>query len=207
MMCLIKRARWLSFALVLSIAGVAVAAGSQSYSQKFTVKHPGKPTGVTISAAGPVQPKTITLTFPAGTKINQRATPRCTPTLSCPGAALLGWGTATLRVNGTGVTQSMPITVYNRKGGLLLLVWAPGTGQIPLEPTLSGRTLTLSVPTLPVTLKALKLTINKVGKGPGAYMRTPATCPKAGVWKFTARFDYPNGTSTTRTSRSACVKH
>jgi hypothetical protein len=205
MICLLKRARWLSFALVLSIAAAAVAAGSQSYSQKFTVKHPGKPTGMTVSAAGPVQPKTITLTFPAGTKINQKATPRCTPTLSCPGAALLGSGTATVRV--IGVTQPMPITVYNRKGGLLLLVLAPGTGNIPLEPTLSGRTLTLSVPALPVTLKALKLTINKVGKGLGAYMRTPATCPKTGVWKFTARFAYPNGTSTTRTSRSACVKH
>ncbi len=205
MRCLTKRARWLSVLLVLCIAGAAVAAGSQRYSQKFTVKHPGKPTGMTLSAAGKVPPKTVTLTFPAGTRINQKATPRCTPSLSCPGGALLGTGTATVRI--IGVTQPLPITVYNRNGGLLLLVTAPGTGTIPLEPTLSGRKLTLDVPALPVTLLALKLTINKIGKGTAAYMRTPATCPKTGAWKFTARFGYANGTGTTRTSRSACVKH
>ena len=204
-MRVIKRARWLSFVLVVCIAGAAVAAGSQSYSQRFSGKHPGKPTGVTFSAAGKVQPNTILLTFPAGTKINQRATPRCTPALSCPGAALLGRGTATVRI--LGVTQSLPITVYNRTGGLLLVVWVPGTGGIPLEPTLSGLKLTLSVPNLGVTLTALKLTINKIGKGAGAYMRTPPTCPKTGAWRSTARFDYPNGTGITRTSRSACVKH
>ena len=206
MMCLIRRARWLTVVLVLSIAGAAVAAGSQSYSQKFTAKHPGKPTGVTFSAAGKVQPTTVTLTFPAGTKINQKATPRCTAAGSCPGGSQLGTGSATVRI--LGVSNMLPVTAYNRSGGLLLVIQVPGIGGITLLPTLSGRKLTVAVPALPsTTLIALKLTINKVGKGTHAYMRTPSTCPKTGAWKSSARFAYANGTGITRTSRSACVKH
>ena len=194
---------------LLALASVAVAAGiTQTYSQKFTTTHPGQVSGMSFRAGGSPQAKSVTLTFPAGTVINTKAVARCTGASSCPAASKVGAGTATVRV--AGAAAGLAATAYNRAGGMVIIIPAP-IGSVVLRPTLSGRKLSITIPSLKVagsavTLVSLKLDINAIGSGTKAYLRTPASCPKAKVWTFTGRFTYSGGRSRTLTSRSACVK-
>jgi hypothetical protein len=47
--------------------------------------------------------------------------------------------------------------------------------------------------------------IDKVATGKHAYITTPVTCAKGGR-KFTAKFDYTEGTSKTLTARPPCTR-
>jgi hypothetical protein len=196
--------------VVLTAASVALAASNgQTYSQRFTAKHPGKPSGMTFQAAGQVQASSVTLTFPTGTKINTAALKRCTNAPSCPKASSIGAGTATVSV--AGMSLQLPVTAYNRGSGMVLVVSDP-LGPVVLKPSLTGRTLTLTLPTLslggvPVTVTALKLTVSKIVSGRKAYITTPKTCPPSGAWTFSGRFTYPNAPAQTIKSPSACTKH
>jgi hypothetical protein len=216
----IRRRRYALFAATLAAAAlttsIALAATQQNYTQKFTVKKPGQSTGMSFRANQPgaqaVSAKKVTLTFPAGTKINTGALAKCTNPSSCPAKSKLGTGTATVILG----TAQLPLgaTAYNRAGGIALVVMDPTnpTQPIVLKPVLVGNKLILNIPTLtkgPFTLilADLSVTVQKIGSGSKAYMRTPATCAKGGTWTFTGQFDYVDGTSQTKTSKSACVKH
>lgn len=189
-------------------ASVALAATTQTYSQKFTTKHPGQSTGLTFAAsstgtggAAPVQAKTVTLTFPAGTKIDTGAV---------KSGAEVGSGKATVLVGGV-TAMSLDVTASNRKGGMTLSVVNPLGHPIVLKPGLSGGKLTLLIPKFNVAgqtiiLSKLSLSISKAGSAKRPYARTPKKCP-AGGWKFTGSFVYVDGTKQTLTSKSACVKH
>ena len=197
-------------AITLAAASAAVAAsGGQSYAQKFTAKRPGQPTGVTFRAAGPVQANSVTLTFPKGTKINTAALTRCANTANCPPASKIGSGTAT--VSFAGATPSLPVTAYNRAGGMVLVVAIAPT-PVVLEPTLSGRKLQVSLPALslggvPISVTGLQLTVSKIASGHKAYIKTPSRCPSSGRWLFTGSFTYPSAPPRTIKSLSACKKH
>jgi hypothetical protein len=200
-----------SAALALTATSVALAASSaQTYSQKFTVKRPGRPSGVTFQAAGPVQADSVTLTFPAGTKINTAALKRCTNPSSCPIASRIGSGTATASVAGTAL-PALSVAAYNRATGMVLVVSDP-LGPVVLKPSLTGRTLNVALPALsvggqPITITSLRLTVSKIGSGGKAYITTPKTCPASGGWMFSGRFTYPNAPAQVIKSRSACTKH
>jgi hypothetical protein len=208
-----------SLAVAASVSAVALAATQQTYSQKFTVKHPGQPTAMTLSASvsakgGAQQVKTVTLTFPAGTKINTGAVVKCVHAAACPAASKVGLGKAPVLVGGS--RSTFLVLAYNRAGGMVLVFSNPVGASTVLKPAFApGSKLVIAVPKLisfgpppgPV-LSSLSLTINKVGTAKTPYLRTPASCPKSGAWTFTGRFVYPAGTPTvSSTSKSACVKH
>ena len=189
-------------------ASVAHAAPTQTNGQKFTTKHPGQSTGLTFAAsstgtggAAPVQAKTVTLAFPAGTKIDTGAV---------KSGAEVGSGKATVLIGGL-APMSLDVTASNRKGGMTLSVSNPLGTPIVLKPGLSGGKLTLIIPKFSVSgqtivLSKLALSISKAGTAKRPYARTPKSCP-AGGWKFTGSFAYLDGSKQTLTSKSACVKH
>lgn len=201
-------------------ASAALAATQQTYSQKFTVKRPGQPTGMTFKATAkdpkepighiPAQVRKVTLTFPAGTKIDTNAVARCVKASSCPAGSQIGSGTAIVQFS----TTRTPITakVYNRAGGLFIVFKTPIQTTVVLTPTLKGGQLTLTVPplsigTVKLTLTSMSLTIKKLGSAAHPYARTPSSCPKSGAWTFRARFDYVNKTVKKLSSASPCMKH
>jgi hypothetical protein len=198
-------------------ATVALAATQQTYSQKFTTKHPGKSSGMTFSAAAsdptgapPVQAKRVVLTFPAGTRVNTGAVSRCVNASKCPAKSQIGSGQAVVLL-GT-APQKLSVAAYNRAGGMVLAISNPLGAPVILKPTLSGSTLTLQIPSLrygavAILLTRLSLNIKQQGVGPKAYVRTPAACPKAGAWTFGAKFSYIDGTVTSLSSRSPCTAH
>ena len=206
-------------ALAAFSASAALAATQQTYSQKFTVKRPGQPTGMTFKASArdpktlgqiPVQVRKVTLTFPAGTKIDTSAVARCVKAETCPAASQIGSGTATVKFSTTSTT--IKAKVYNRAGGLFLVFTTPFGTTVVLNPTLKAGQLTLSVPPLKVgqlklVLASMSLTINKLGSRAHPYARTPSSCPKSGAWTFRARFDYVNKTVKKLSSTSPCTKH
>lgn len=195
---------------VVLTTSVAFAASQQTYSQKFTVKHPGQSAGMSFSAAGSTQAKTVTLTFPPGTKINTGALPKCFNTSACPAKSKIGSGQATVMLAMSPIR--LPVTAYNRAHGMALAIKSSLGAPVVLAPTLSQGKLTITIPSLqvgdaPLVLTDLKLTISKIGTGSKAYVKTPPSCPKQGAWTFTGMFGYADGTATTLTSQSACVRH
>lgn len=198
-------------AVAIAATSVAVAASNgQSYSQKFTVKRLGKPSGMTFQAAGQVQASSVTLTFPRGTKINTSILTKCTSATSCPASSRIGSGTATVSV--AGATLPLPVAAYNRAGGMVLVVTNPLGAPVVLQPSLSGRKLQVTLPALsvggvPITVTGLELTVTKIRSGHKAYITTPSRCPRSGAWTFTGYFTYPNSPATTIKSRTACKKH
>jgi hypothetical protein len=201
-------------------ASAALAATQQTYSQKFTVKHPGRATGMTFKATAtdpkepighiPAQVRKVTLTFPPGTKIDTSAVTRCVKVDACPAASQIGSGTATVKFSNQHST--IPAKVYNRAGGLFLVFTTPFGTTVVLKPALKAGQLILTVPpltlgTIKLTLSSMSLTIKKAGAASHPYARTPSSCPNSGKWTFKARFDYVNKTVKKLSSASPCTKH
>jgi hypothetical protein len=192
---------------------IAVAATTQTYSQKFTTTHPGRETATTLKwytfhgahSQLITQPKTVTLTFPKGMKID-------------PGAVRsggnLGSGMATF---GQG-TPPRPITIVNRTtpghvGDGITLVISNSVGisySLKAQYAGMGTQLVIPVPTFripPAVLTGISVVI-KGGSTHRPYLKTPSICPSSKAWKFSATFVYPAGTPTqVLNSTSACVKH
>ena len=199
-------------------ASVAIAATIQTYSQKFSVKHPGKSTGMTFSAkardssgGAPTPAKRVVLTFPAGTKINAGALPKCTNANNCPASSQLGTGKAKVFLGSVGLP--FDAKVYNRTGGLLVVINNPTDPAHPvvLKPRLVGLKLILDFPKLTVggtraIVAEVSVTTNKVGSGARAYTTTPKSCPSNHAWTFRSQFSYEDGTSKSMTSKSACTR-
>jgi hypothetical protein len=187
------------------MCAVALAGTIQTYSQKFTVKHPGQATGMTLrtsaratGGATPKQPKTVTLTFPSGMKLDP---------FSIGATAKIGSGTATFIG-----TPARTVTVYNRRPtGMTLVISNPVGMSVTMNGQYAhmGGQLVLTIPKFripPAVLSGLSLSI-KAGSTKQPFMRTPTKCP-AGGWKFSAAFVYPAGTPReVLSSTSACVKH
>lgn len=222
----LPRKRWALIGALLAAmltTSVALAAVQQTYSQKFTAKKPNQSTGMTFTATqpgtAPVAAKSVTLTFPAGTKINSAAIPRCAQPPSCPAKSKLGSGSAVMLVAGVPITLS-GVSVYNTSGGLTVVVDSglPGVPPAALPIARSGLKLTLNLPpgfpvpvpgagTVTGLLFSLSITTGKQGTANKPYLKTPSTCPKGNAWTFKSNFAYYDGSSKSLTSNSACVKH
>jgi hypothetical protein len=212
-----RRYMLLGATLAALTASVALAATQQTYSQKFSVKKPGQSTGMTFkssthdpSAPGGVATavRTVTLTLPAGAKINNGAVAKCVNPPSCPAKSKVGSGSATSNVAGNAVPTS--VVAYNRAGGLVLVIANPLGAPIVLQPSLAGGKLTLTLPDLSfgvvkIVVTDLSLTINKIGSGKKAFTTTPRTCPKSHAWLFQGAFSYADGTRKSLTAKSACT--
>jgi hypothetical protein len=194
----------LAAALMCSVALAGTA--MQTYSQKFTTAHPGQATGMTLRwTTGPpprsslvVQPRTVTLTFPTGTKIDGGAVTR---------GAKVGSGTAVFGAS----TPARPVIAYDAGLTGITLVIPNSVGvsySLNAKYTDMGRELVIRIPTFripPAVLTGLSLTI-KGGSAKRPYLKTPSSCPTGG-WKFSAVFVYSGLPTETLSSTSACVKH
>jgi predicted Zn-ribbon and HTH transcriptional regulator len=211
-------------AVMLAVAAIAMAATDTTYTQTYTNKKAGKSTGTffkttsidSSNTANNMQPsptRRLTITFPKGTKINQKAAPFCKQLQEdepngnvCPKKTKIGDGHAEARLKFNG-TAPIPATVtaYNRKKGLWLYIvpQAPGQAPIVLKPKFKGLRLITNVPPLCVlndcatngeaVLTEFDLTTKAIKKHKKVFLTTPAKCTKAG-WTFKALFEYDPGT-------------
>jgi hypothetical protein len=110
---------------------VAIAAGGHTYSQKFTTVHPKTASGMTFSAAQtaavPVQAKTVTLAFPAGTEIDRGALAKCPNRPPLRRRRRSGRGKAT-------VGLAVDVAAYNCAGAMALVVTNPLGPAVLLTP-------------------------------------------------------------------------
>jgi predicted Zn-ribbon and HTH transcriptional regulator len=164
--------------LALAVTAIAMAESEQSgtttqnYTQTYSQKKGGKPTGTTFQTTSSnsaneeqnKQPKRATnfdITFPKGTKINNKAVPACSageaefnqvnnPDEACPKGSKIGAGKVSARLPYPNTAElNGTVTAYNAKKGLLLyvVIQAPGAAQtLVLKPTFHGLTLKTAVP-------------------------------------------------------------
>ena len=161
--------------LTLALAAVAFAAQGtsgttvQQYDQTYSAKRTNKSTGTTFgtSSTDPQnprnkQPKRVTnfdITFPRGSKIDNKAAPQCkaneqdfanaqNPDDACPKGSPLGGGEVAARTPFNGVADfTGQVYAYNAKKGLLLFVNVQSANQtLLLKPKFRGRRLLTAVP-------------------------------------------------------------
>jgi hypothetical protein len=167
----------LAGALMLVVTAVAIGASAtsgttvQNYTQTFSAKKPATSAGTTFETSSTdeqnprnKQPKRVTnfdLTFPAGTKIDNKAAPQCAateadfanetnPDKACPKGSKIGSGTVAARLPFSGTNDlNGTVTAYNANKGLLLyvLIQSPLGNQVLLiKPKFQGIRLLTQVP-------------------------------------------------------------
>jgi hypothetical protein len=164
-------------ALMLVVAAVAMGASAtsggtvQNYDQTFSAKKPNTSVGTTFSTTSTdesnprnKQPKRVTnfdLTFPKGTKIDNKAIPQCkatesdfanqadNPDKACPKGSKIGAGTVSARLPFQSADLTGTVRGYNANKGLILYVaiQSPlGTQTLVLTPKFQGLNLKTIVP-------------------------------------------------------------
>lgn len=230
---------------LLQLTGVAIAIGGlviasvafasplfkQTADIKLTASKAGASSGFKASIASsdtgaplgkPQALKTLTVTFPKGTRFNFKSTAikQCTASLlelvgtkgaACPAKSRIGTGTA--MANGAPVFPRIPeaATAYAGKGKLIFLI-APSAGvgkTLVLEGTVSANKLTTPVPVLSesgltIVITELNLSVKKVGSGKQAFV-TAGQCGK-GKFTVSSRFVYYTGSPVSLSSSSHCGK-
>ena len=220
---------------LVAAPALAATRSEHKFSMTFSKKAPATATGVsfltdrfayTPPAVGrPADrvAKTVFVMAP-GTRTDTRAVTRCSEKaarsiLGCPAGSKVGSGTATAI---TGISTLDPVTlkvaVYAAKNGL----WAHLTGLsdevIPLAMT--ANKITAEVPRScnpggsladdcangDTVLKTLDIKIARKAKGRRALIRTPAACPKSGVWTNRAIYTYVNGDTEVQSQTTPCRK-
>jgi len=163
---------------ILTLAVAAVAIGDtatsgttqQTYTQTYSVKKPLKAAGTTFglsstdetNTARNKQPKRTTnfdITFPKGSKIDNKAAPQCkatdadfanaqTPDDACPKGSALGSGAVAARTPFNGVADfTGTVNAYNAPKGLILFVNVQSANQtLVLRPKFKGLKLLTTVP-------------------------------------------------------------
>lgn len=168
--------------LTLALAAIAMAASEtsgttvQQYDQSYSAKKPKRSTGTTFSTSSTDdsntarnrQPKRVTnfdITFPRGSKIDNKAAPQCkateedfaaaeTPDDACPRGSRLGRpgpngdGEVAARTPFNGIADfTGQVYAYNANKGLLLFVNVQSANQtLLLKPKFRGRRLLTTVP-------------------------------------------------------------
>jgi hypothetical protein len=161
--------------LTLAMAAIAMAASQtsgntvQNYDQTYSQKKRGVSTGTKFQTSSSdetnprnKQPKRVTnfdITFPKGSKINNKAIPQCkadqndfasaeTPDDACPKGSRIGGGEVAARTPFNGVADfTGEVFAYNANKGLLLFVNISSANQtLLLNPKFKGLKLLTPVP-------------------------------------------------------------
>lgn len=220
--------------LLLASTGVALASSqfTQTSNIALTASKAGASTGfkAALKSADPGEPggkpqalKTLTITFPAGTKFNfkSKAIKPCTATdieikgtkgTACPTKSKIGSGSA--EANATPVFP-VPLpesaTAFASKSDLIFLLLPKGSAGLALvlHGKVAANKVTVDVPLLqegPLTsvLSALELSVNKLGKGKSSFV-TAGKC-KGGKFTVGSSFVYYAGAAQQLSSSSKCSK-
>jgi len=212
--------------LSLTLAGVALAAFTQTSNITFTAHKAGKTTGIKadVSSSDPsvTQPKAakvLVVTFPSKTKFNL-GTPLITAcTLSdaklaagaaCPSKSLIGSGSAVANAYPLASTVPAAVKAYVAGPNSMVMIATANVGttmRTIIHATVSGSKLTIPVPTpvvatIKVVLVTLKLNVPAKGSGKEALI----TAGKCSAHKFVVKshFVYVDGSTFNTTDSSAC---
>lgn len=206
-------------AVLLASLGLTIAVGGASakktpaqssgpmYTLSFSPNHPKYSTALTINLSAATQPTSVSIQLPAGVVINAKHFPLCTDVPTCEPSTQVGSGSATVTYNGYVIPLSFE--VFNRTGGLAIVINNPNGSPVVVEPTLSGSTLTIQYPNgtykgLPIVVDKISLTFDQAGSGASAYVRTPTTCPKGG-WISQGTFTFSTGSTSTVKASATCA--
>jgi hypothetical protein len=215
--------------LALALAGVAFAAFYQNGSITLTAFKEGVSTGIKAnlysgdrSGKAPWVTKTVTVTFPKGTKFNLGQFKACTLSdsqiehgSSCPSASKVGTGsaTATTDINGKAAGSfTGTVSAYVRGVGKMIEVVKTKLGSttsiVVINTTTKGNVLAISVPPLkfgayPIVLTSLTLNVKpKLGTGHVPLIKA-GECVK-NQWVVKTHFVYTNGKTKDLKSSSFC---
>ncbi len=213
--------------LSLTLAGVALAAFTQTSNITLTAHKAGTPTGIKAnvsstdpSATQPKAAKLLVVTFPSKTKFNL-GTPLVTACrlsdaklaagAACPGKSLIGSGSAV--ANAYPLASSVPAKVKSYVSGpdsMVMVATAHVLGSTMrtiIHATVTGPKLKIPVPTpvvstIKVVLVSLKLNVPAKGSGKQALI----TAGKCTAHKFPVKshFVYEDGSTFNTTSSSTC---
>jgi hypothetical protein len=236
--------------VVLAVAAVAMATTTTTFDQKYidakgkVSKKTGASVGTSFSTTStedanpdknnqPKSTRQFNITFPAGTKVDQKAAPQCknldeSANDPCPKNTKIGSGHAKVRLPYPGFADiDALVTAYNRKGGLFLYVVPQFPNQAPvvLKPKFDGLTLKTSTPPNCVAstnqngrcvdssgnpgteavLVEFDLKTKATKKGKHTFLKSPTKC-KGGSWTFKANITYDDGSSVSKSSKTPCKK-
>jgi hypothetical protein len=210
----------LGLVAVLALATTAHAGPRADYRQEFTTATPGASTGVDTRLvyknpadpnAKPFPVREEQFTLPEGTTFDNAVVPPCQASdlevmlleeSACPPESRIGGGEGTTMSGFPGAGET-PITIVGWEYGTGTLLLA-GAKQYHLRQTTrlrrDGRVITAQVPHSPggppdgeSALRRAHSLFTARSLGTRAYVRTPPTCPDAGVWTFAARFTFADG--------------
>ena len=184
---------------------ISGAPTGETYSLSFSPNVVKDSAGLTLTLTSPQQPLSVTVGLPAGAALNPSALPMCSTPPACEPSTQVGSGTATVGYN----QYVIPLifAIYNRPGGLAIVVSEPNATPVVVLATWAGTTLTIPYPTgtykgVPIVIEKLGLTFNQTGTGAGAYIRNPPTCPKGG-WVSQSTFSFATGATTAQVNAAA----
>jgi hypothetical protein len=182
--------------------GRAVAAsGGNSFKFSFSPNKPGVSTAMTFSISSTSQPTSITVALPPKTLLNLKSVPICGAPPTCDPSTQVGTGKAALLyTNASGTSYTIPLNfqIFNRAGGVAVVITVPNAAPVMILPTVSGMSLTIpyrdfTYNGLPIQVTKVSMSFFQLGSGKKALVRTPATCTKSG-WHSTAALTYTTGT-------------
>ena len=207
---------------VAALPAGASAGPRFDYKQVFTTAVPGKSTGIDTEIlykhpddpnAKPPPVRQEVFTFPAGTEFDESVVPDCTASdlalqfqgaSACPRDSWVGGGLGNTTMTGFPGAGETPVTVnaFDYGGGNFRVVG--GSEQFPIRAVAhgraDGRTRTVDIPRTPGgppdgegSLRRIHNYFPARSLGPKAYVRTPRTCPRTGVWTFKARLTFADG--------------
>jgi hypothetical protein len=182
------------------------SASGESYSLSFSPNKPAFSSSLTVTLASAQQPTSATVTLPAGTRLNLKSVRTCSAPPACDPSSQVGTGTASVHYQQ--YTIPLAFSIFNRPGGLAVIIAVPNGTPVVISPTWSGTTLTIPYPNgtykgIPIQTTKISLTFDQLGSGRNAYLRTPSKCPKGG-WTSTATPTFTTGVGTTVKAAAKC---
>ena len=177
------------------------ASSGNSFAFSFSPNKPGVSSAMTFSITSPSQPTSITVALPPKTLLNLKSVPVCGAPPTCDPSTQVGTGKASLLyTNASGTSYTIPLNfqMFNRTGGVAVVITVPNAAPVMILPTVSGASLTIpyrafSYNGLPIQVTKVSMSFFQLGSGKKALVRTPATCTKSG-WRSTAALTYTTGT-------------
>ena len=223
-------------AATAALAPAATAAAEPTarveYSDAFTTKTPGAPSGRVFSdeffdardaAAKPPAVQHVHLQLPAGARFDTDAVAHCGATdadLMARGAAACAPGSQVgtevfsfdTGVDGPNRIVTNDITFLNDPGELIILTQERQSGsRVVVRGKIGPETLDFELDPLPGTPPDGGADKREdanyppaVGPKGKAWLTTPPTCPKSGRWTFRVDYTFRNGEKVSRTSDSPC---
>ncbi len=218
----------LAVAAALTCSGVVLASDQFAATLRFTYSSqtPSSPSGIdslaTWSDPGepggkPKEIQQIKVVFHPGTRLDTSALPRCRASdatvqrlalAACPKSTRLGTVVGK-GVISTGATFEPVATLFNARRQIIVAVMLGDRLLTNFRDDVRRRSITIKakIP-MGIALTSFRPHIpphfRKRGKRRRAYMRTPPSCPQAGLWTTTVTFFYRDGSQQDLSATTPC---